>query len=82
MPIAVELERLTGRRAARAREDPRDGHINILFVGRIVPNKRSRITSGSPRSTSATSTATTGSSSSGGMRVPRYFFEWIQALIV
>ena len=58
-----------------------DGLINILFVGRIVPTSGSRITSGWPRSTSGTWTATTGSSSSGrtdGM--PRYYAQ-IRALI-
>jgi glycosyltransferase involved in cell wall biosynthesis len=41
MPIAVNLERLTGapRRPALERILA-DGLINILFVGRIVPNKR------------------------------------------
>ena len=40
MPIAVNTERITSRRAARAQKILGDGLINILFVGRIVPNKR------------------------------------------
>jgi len=41
MPIAVDLERLTGAPRRPALEKVlADGHINILFVGRIVPNKR------------------------------------------
>src|SRR6188474_3094879 len=41
MPIAVDVERLTGAPRRPALEKIlADGHINILFVGRIVPNKR------------------------------------------
>jgi glycosyltransferase involved in cell wall biosynthesis len=41
MPIAVDVERLTGAPRRPALEKIlSDGHINILFVGRIVPNKR------------------------------------------
>jgi glycosyltransferase involved in cell wall biosynthesis len=41
MPIAVDIERLTGAPRRPALEKIlADGHINILFVGRIVPNKR------------------------------------------
>jgi glycosyltransferase involved in cell wall biosynthesis len=41
MPIAVDVERLTGAPRRPALEQVlADGHINILFVGRIVPNKR------------------------------------------
>ena len=41
MPIAVNLERLTGAPRRPALEKVLgDGLINILFVGRIVPNKR------------------------------------------
>jgi glycosyltransferase involved in cell wall biosynthesis len=41
MPIAVDIERLTGAPRRPALEKIlSDGHINILFVGRIVPNKR------------------------------------------
>jgi glycosyltransferase involved in cell wall biosynthesis len=40
MPIAVDVERLTGAPRRPALETLlADGHINILFVGRIVPNK-------------------------------------------
>ena len=40
MPIAVDVERLTGAPRRPALEKVlADGHINILFVGRIVPNK-------------------------------------------
>src|SRR5215203_346996 len=40
MPIAVDVERLTGAPRRPALEKLlADGHINILFVGRIVPNK-------------------------------------------
>jgi glycosyltransferase involved in cell wall biosynthesis len=41
MPIAVNTERITGAPPRPALEKIlRDGLINILFVGRIVPNKR------------------------------------------
>jgi glycosyltransferase involved in cell wall biosynthesis len=41
MPIAVNLERITGAPRRPALEKIlADGLINILFVGRIVPNKR------------------------------------------
>ena len=41
MPIAVNFERLTGAPRRPALEKVlADGHVNILFVGRIVPNKR------------------------------------------
>ncbi|HEX5473816.1 MAG TPA: glycosyltransferase [Vicinamibacterales bacterium] len=41
MPIAVDLERLTQAPPRPALEHIlRDGLINVLFVGRIVPNKR------------------------------------------
>ena len=41
MPIAVNTERITGAPARPALEGIlRDGLINILFVGRIVPNKK------------------------------------------
>jgi glycosyltransferase involved in cell wall biosynthesis len=41
MPIAVNTERITGAPARPALERIlRDGLINILFVGRIVPNKK------------------------------------------
>jgi L-malate glycosyltransferase len=41
MPIAVDVERLTAAPRRPALEKVlADGHINILFVGRIVPNKR------------------------------------------
>jgi L-malate glycosyltransferase len=41
MPIAVNFERLTEAPRRPALEKVlADGHVNILFVGRIVPNKR------------------------------------------
>ena len=41
MPIAVNFERLTRAPRRPALEKVlADGHVNILFVGRIVPNKR------------------------------------------
>jgi L-malate glycosyltransferase len=41
MPIAVNTERITGAPSRPALERIlRDGLVNILFVGRIVPNKR------------------------------------------
>ena len=41
MPIAVNFERLTQAPRRPALEKVlADGHVNILFVGRIVPNKR------------------------------------------
>ena len=41
MPIAVDIERLTGAPRAPALEKIlADGLVNILFVGRIVPNKK------------------------------------------
>lgn len=40
LPIFLDLERLGGEFNARLREELDDGRANVLFVGRLVPNKR------------------------------------------
>lgn len=40
MPIVLDLERFRERPIAKLERSYRDGHVNFLHVGRVVPNKR------------------------------------------
>jgi len=40
LPIFLDLGRLGGEYNTRLREELEDGKVNVLFVGRLVPNKR------------------------------------------